>query len=151
MFAAQNDLSNSGAVSADSGNSRGIAFGGITTTRRDQIASSTTAVELNPDGPKHYMDSTAIRLDTMMAGYSVVLFANDSMNDERRFGDYDATSFNDIEVAMQENFSDETGAGLEITSNILSPSISVLVPSPKSIGIKCTNLTVLGIVVSYLL
>ena len=117
LLATQHDMSNAGAVSADSGNSRGLALGGITTTRRDQIASSTTAVELNPDGPKHYMDSTGIRLETLLAGHSVVLYATDSMNDERRFGDYDATSFNDIEVAMQENYSDETGAGLEITSN----------------------------------
>ena len=117
LFATVNDLSNMGAVSADSGNARGIALGGITTTRRDQIASSATAVELNPDGPKHYMDSTAIRLETSMAGHDVAIFVNDSMNDERRFGDYDGNSFNDIDVMMTENKSDETGAGLEISSN----------------------------------
>ena len=117
MFASMKDMSNAGAVSADTGNSRGISLGGITTTRRDQIASSTTAVELNPDGPKRYMDSTAIRIDTVVGGYDVVLFANDSMNDERFFGDYDATSLNDVDVALTENMSDETGAGLEISSN----------------------------------
>ncbi len=116
-YASIKDVANSGAVSADSGNSRGISFGGITTTRRDQIASSPTAVEQNPDGPKHHMDSTAIRLDTVIGGYDVAVFANDSMNNERRFGDYDATSFNDIEVTAIENQSEEKGAGLEISSN----------------------------------
>ncbi len=117
MLATVNDLSNMGAVSADQGNARGISLGGITTTRRDQIASSATAVELNPDGPKHYMDSSTIRLETSMGGNNVVLYATDSENDERRFGDYDGNSFNDIDVMMTENKSDELTAGIEISSN----------------------------------
>ena len=117
LFASIKDLANMGAVSADSGNARGIVLGGITTTKRDEIASSSTGPDLNPEGPKHYMFSTGLRLDTSINDINVVAYVNDSRNDERRWGDYDGNSFNDIEVAMTENKSEETGAGLEISSD----------------------------------
>ena len=85
LFASVNDLANMGAVSADSGNARGIVLGGITTTKRDEIASSSTGPDANPEGPKHYMFSTGLRLDTVLNDVNVVAYVNDSRNDERRW------------------------------------------------------------------
>ena len=121
MFAALQDLSNMGAVSADSGIARGIAFGGITTTDRFKIASSTTGPDLNPDGPKHHMNSSSLRLDASFSAFDVAAYVTDASNNERRWGDYDGNSFNDIDVTMTENQSEETSAGIEISSNGTGP------------------------------
>jgi iron complex outermembrane receptor protein len=121
MFASIKDLANMGAVSADSGIARGIAFGGITTTDRFKIASSTTGPDLNPDGPKHYMDSSSLRLDASFSAFDVAAYVTDASNNERRWGDYDGNSFNDIDVVMTENQSEETSAGIEISSNGTGP------------------------------
>ena len=121
LFASLKDLANMGAVSADSGIARGIALGGITTTDRFEIASSTLGSELNPDGPKHYMDSSSIRLDASHSAFDVVAYVTDASNDGRRWGDFDGNSFNDVDVVMQEDTSDETSAGIEISSNGAGP------------------------------
>ncbi len=121
LYASIKDLANMGAVSADSGIARGISLGGITTTDRFQIASSTTGPELNPDGPKHHMNSSSLRLEASLSAVDITAYVTDASNNERRWGDYDGNSFNDIDVAMTENQSEETSAGLEISSNGTGP------------------------------
>lgn len=120
MYAYSKDLSNSGAVSADTGNSRGLSLGGITTTRRDEIASSPTGPMVTGE-PKNYMNSTSLRLDQAFDAFDVAAYINRSANNDQKFGDYDATSVDDIEVAAQKNISDELGGGIEVTSNSGGP------------------------------
>jgi iron complex outermembrane receptor protein len=116
LYGYSKDLSNSGAVSADTGNSRGLSLGGITTTKRDEIASSPTGPTTSGE-PAQHMHSTALRIESAFDGFDVAAYVNTSANFERKFGDYDATSVDDIEVASVKNVSDELGGGIEFTSN----------------------------------
>ncbi len=116
MFASSHDLSHQGAVSADVGNNAGVVLGGITTSDRDKIASSGTAMEVTGE-PKSYLDTSSVRLETTLGQYDLAAYLSYSENDERKWGDYDATSLDTVDVVNASNQSEELSGGFELTSD----------------------------------
>ena len=114
------DLSSSGAVSLDRGNPRGVALGGITTSERDKIASS-LGTDPFYGSPKIESDSFQLRLETSLYD-SLDLAAYLHYADFRsaKPGDYDGTSFQDIEV--ESAFFDASDVGFGICLLYTSPS-----------------------------
>ncbi len=115
------DLSSSGAVSLDRGNPRGVALGGITTSERDKIASS-LGTDPFYGSPKIESDSFQLRFETTLSD-SLDLAAYVHYADFRsaKPGDYDGTSFQDIEVESAFFDANDLGFGIELTSNSDGP------------------------------
>ena len=115
------DLSSSGAVSLDRGNPRGVALGGITTSERDKIASS-MGTDPFYGSPKIESDSFQLRFETSLSD-SLDLAAYLHYADFRsaKPGDYDGTSFQDIEVESAFFDANDLGIGIELTSNSDGP------------------------------
>lgn len=115
------DLSNSGAVSLDRGNSRGLSLGGITTTDRDKIASS-LGTDPGYGSPKIESDSFQLRLETSLSdSLDLTAFITYLDYSSSKPGDYDATSFRDIEVPYALSESNDIGGGFELSSNSDGP------------------------------
>ena len=115
------DLSNSGAVSLDRGNSRGLSLGGITTTDRDKIASS-LGTDPGYGSPKIESDSFQLRLETGLSdSLDLTAFITYLDYSSSKPGDYDATSFRDIEVPYALSESNDIGGGFELSSNSDGP------------------------------
>ena len=115
------DLSSSGAVSLDRGNPRGVALGGITTSERDKIASS-LGTDPFYGSPKIESDSFQLRFETSLSD-SLDLAAYFHYADFRsaKPGDYDGTSFRDIEVESAFFDAEDLGIGIELSSNSDGP------------------------------
>ena len=115
------DLSSSGAVSLDRGNPRGVALGGITTSERDKIASS-LGTDPFYGSPKIESDSFQLRFETTLSD-SLDLAAYLHYADFRsaKPGDYDGTSFQDIEVESAFFDASDVGFGIELSSNSDGP------------------------------
>jgi len=115
------DLSSSGAVSLDRGNPRGVALGGITTSERDKIASS-LGTDPFYGSPKIESDSFQLRFETSLSD-SLDLAAYLHYADFRsaKPGDYDGTSFQDIEVESAFFDASDVGFGIELSSNSDGP------------------------------
>ena len=115
------DLSSSGAVSLDRGNPRGVALGGITTSERDKIASS-MGTDPFYGSPKIESDSFQLRFETSLSD-SLDLAAYFHYADFRsaKPGDYDGTSFRDIEVESAFFDAEDLGFGIELSSNSDGP------------------------------
>ena len=115
------DLSNSGAVSLDRGNSRGLSLGGITTTDRDKIASS-LGTDPGYGSPKIESDSFQLRLETSLSdSLDLTAFITYLDYSSSKPGDFDATSFRDIEVPYALSESNDIGGGFELSSNSDGP------------------------------
>jgi iron complex outermembrane receptor protein len=115
------DLSNSGAVSLDRGNSRGLSLGGITTTDRDKIASS-LGTDPGYGSPKIKSDSFQLRFETSLSdGLDLTAFVNYLDFSSSKPGDFDGTSFRDIEVPYGLAESKDIGGGFELSSNSDGP------------------------------
>mgnify|MGYP001401095819 CR=1 FL=1 len=115
------DLSNSGAVSLDRGNSRGLSLGGITTTDRDKIASS-LGTDPGYGSPKIESDSFQLRLETSLSdSLDLTAFITYLDYSSSKPGDYDGTSFRDIEVPYALSESNDIGGGFELSSNSDGP------------------------------
>ena len=115
------DLSNSGAVSLDRGNNRGLALGGITTTERDKIASSLGTAE-GYGSPKIESDSFQLRFETSLSdSLDLTAFVTYLDYSSSKPGDYDATSFPDIEVPYALSETSDIGGGFELSSNSDGP------------------------------
>ena len=115
------DLSSSGAVSLDRGNPRGVALGGITTSERDKIASS-LGTDPFYGSPKIESDAFQLRFETSLSD-SLDLAAYFHYADFRSVkpGDYDGTSFRDIEVESAFFDAEDLGIGIELSSNSDGP------------------------------
>ena len=115
------DLSNSGAISLDRGNSRGISFGGITTTDRDKIASS-MGMDAAYGSPNIESDAFQLRFETSVTD-SVDLAAFVTYLDfsSSKPGDFDGTSFQDVEVESGFRETEDIGGGFELSSNSDGP------------------------------
>lgn len=115
------DLSNSGAVSLDRGNSRGISFGGITTTDRDKIASS-MGTDPAYGSPKIESDSFQLRFETSLSdSLDLAAFLNYLDFRSAKPGDYDGTSFQDVEVESAFFDASDIGFGFDLSSNSDGP------------------------------
>ena len=115
------DLSNSGAVSLDRGNSRGISFGGITTTDRDKIASS-MGTDSAYGSPKIESDSFQLRFETSLSdSLDLAAFLNYLDFRSAKPGDYDGTSFQDVEVESAFFDASDIGFGFDLSSNSDGP------------------------------
>ena len=115
------DLSNSGAVSLDRGNSRGISFGGITTTDRDKIASS-MGTDPAYGSPKIESDSFQLRFETSLSdSLDLAAFLNYLDFRSAKPGDYDGTSFQDVEVESAFYDASDIGFGFDLSSNSDGP------------------------------
>lgn len=115
------DLSNSGAVSLDRGNSRGLSLGGITTTDRDKIASS-LGTDPGYGSPKIESDSFQLRLETSLSdSLDLTAFITYLDYSSSKPGDFDGTSFRDIEVPYALSESNDIGGGFELSSNSDGP------------------------------
>ena len=115
------DLSNSGAVSLDRGNNRGLSLGGITTTERDKIASSLGTAE-GYGSPKIESDSFQLRFETSLSdSLDLTAFVTYLDYSSSKPGDYDATSFPDIEVPYALSETSDIGGGFELSSNSDGP------------------------------
>ena len=115
------DLSNSGAVSLDRGNSRGLSLGGITTTDRDKIASS-LGTDPGYGSPKIESDSFQLRLETGLSdSLDLTAFITYLDYSSSKPGDFDGTSFRDIEVPYALSESNDIGGGFELSSNSDGP------------------------------
>ena len=115
------DLSNSGAVSLDRGNPRGVALGGITTSERDQIASS-LGTDPFYGSPEIESDAFQLRFESSLSD-SLELAAYVHYADFRssKPGDYDGTSWQDIEVEYAFYEAEDLGFGIELSSNSDGP------------------------------
>ena len=115
------DLSNSGAVSLDRGNNRGLSLGGITTTERDKIASSLGTAE-GYGSPKIESDSFQLRFETSLSdSLDLTAFVTYLDYSSSKPGDFDATSFPDIEVPYALSETSDIGGGFELSSNSDGP------------------------------
>jgi iron complex outermembrane receptor protein len=115
------DLSNSGAVSLDRGNSRGLSLGGITTTERDAIASS-LGTDAGYGSPKIESDSFQLRFEMSVSdSLDLTAFLNYLDYSSSKPGDYDGTSFPDIEVPYALAESNDIGGGFELSSSSDGP------------------------------
>ena len=115
------DLSNSGAVSLDRGNNRGLSLGGITTTERDKIASSLGTAE-GYGIPKIESDSFQLRFETSLSdSLDLTAFVTYLDYSSSKPGDFDATSFPDIEVPYALSETSDIGGGFELSSNSDGP------------------------------
>jgi iron complex outermembrane receptor protein len=110
------DLSNSGAVSLDRGNSRGISFGG-----RDKIASS-MGTDPAYGSPKIESDSFQLRFETSLSdSLDLAAFLNYLDFRSAKPGDYDGTSFQDVEVESAFFDASDIGFGFDLSSNSDGP------------------------------
>ena len=115
------DLSNSGAVSLDGGNSRGISLGGITTTDRDKIASS-LGTDPGYGSPEIESDSFQLRFETSLSdGLDLAAFVTYLDFSSSKPGDFDGTSFRDVEVPFALSGSDDIAGGVELSSSSDGP------------------------------
>ena len=115
------DLSSSGAVSLDRGNPRGVALGGITTSERDKIASS-LGTDPFYGSPKIESDSFQLRFETSLSdSLDLVAYLHYADFRSAKPGDYDGTSFQDIEVESAFFDASDVGFGIELNSNSDGP------------------------------
>jgi len=115
------DLSSSGAVSLDRGNPRGVALGGITTSERDKIASS-LGTDPFYGSPKIESDSFQLRFETSLSdSLDLVAYLHYADFRSAKPGDYDGTSFQDIEVESAFFDASDVGFGIELSSNSDGP------------------------------
>ncbi|MBT4161514.1 MAG: TonB-dependent receptor [Gammaproteobacteria bacterium] len=115
------DLSSSGAISLDGGNSRGISLGGITTTERDEIASS-MGTDPSYGSPKIESDSFQLRFETSLSdSLELAAYATYLDYSSSKPGDYDGTSFQDVEVEYAISESNDFGFGFEVSSDSGGP------------------------------
>ena len=115
------DLSNSGAISLDQGINRGIANGGITTTERDKIASSLGTDPLY-GSPKIESDAFQLRFESSLSdSLELAAYLNYADFRSAKPGDYDGTSFQDVEVESAFFDASDLGFGIELSSNSDGP------------------------------
>ena len=115
------DLSNSGAISLDQGINRGIANGGITTTERDKIASSLGTDPLY-GSPKIESDAFQLRFESSLSdSLELAAYLNYADFRSAKPGDYDGTSFQDVEVESAFFDASDLGFGIELSSNSGGP------------------------------
>ncbi len=115
------DQSNAGAVSLDQGNNRGIALGGVTTTDRDKIASSLGTDPLY-GGTETESDSFQLRFETSLSdSIDLAAYVNYLDFSGGKAGDFDGTSFPDVEVQSVIYDANDFGGGFELTSNSDGP------------------------------
>lgn len=115
------DLSSSGAVSLDGGNSRGISLGGITTTDRDKIASS-LGTDPGYGSPEIESDSFQLRFETSLSdSLNLAAFVTYLDFSNSKPGDFDGTSFRDVEVPFALSGSEDIAGGVELSSSSDGP------------------------------
>ena len=115
------DYYGAGAVSLDRGNSRGIALGGVTTTDRKKVASSLGTDPLY-DSPETESDSFQVRLDAGLTdSIDVAAYLNYLDFSGGKPGDFDGTSFPDVEVQRVLFDAEDWGGGIEFSSTSDGP------------------------------